>query len=206
MPTPSQIIAIAGPSSSGKSCLAEALVRRLGRSQCQWVALDHYYRDLRHLSVTERALCDFDCPAAWESELIVDHVAQWKKGLPVTIPQYDFATHLRSDFTAEIPAAPVIVIEGLFALCYAELNALVDLAVFVDVDDQTALARRIERDVKERGRTLDSVLAQYEATVQPAVERYIRPSAAAASIRLQGTIEARQNVDRILAQLADKPS
>ncbi len=201
MQTSPQIIAVAGPSCSGKSCVAEALVTALGESQCQSIALDHYYRDLRHLSPAERARQDFDCPDAWESELLVEHVAQLKRGEPVVIPQYDFTVHLRSEATSTISPAPFIILEGLFALCYPTLLPLIDVGVFIDIDDDTALARRIQRDVEERGRTRESVVSQFRTTVQPAVERYIRPSAAAATLRFEGTADLRTSVAAIMTRL-----
>lgn len=201
MKTSPKIIAVAGPSCSGKSCVARALVTALGESQCQSIALDHYYRDLRHLSPAERARQDFDCPDAWESELLVQHVAQLKRGEPVIIPQYDFTVHLRSAVTATITPAPFIILEGLFALCYPALLPLIDIGVFIDIDDDTALARRLQRDVVERGRTRESVISQFHTTVQPAVERYIRPSAAAATLRFEGTEVLADSVAAILARL-----
>ncbi len=199
MTTPSKIIAIAGPSSSGKSCVAQGLAARLGTTQCQCIALDNYYRDLRQMPVSERAQQDFDCPDAWESELIVAHVKQLKQGHSVRIPQYDFTAHLRADFTREVTPKPFIILEGLFALCYADLLPLVDLAVFVDIDDDIALARRIQRDVNERGRTPESVIAQFRTTVQPAIARYIRPSAAAATLKLDGAADLDGSIAAIAA-------
>ena len=196
-----KIIAVAGPSCSGKSSVAQGLVAELGAAQCQSIALDHYYRDLRHLSAAERERQDFDCPDAWESELLVNHVAQLRRGEPVVIPQYDFTAHLRSEATATVRPAPFIILEGLFALCYPALLPLIDLGVFIDIDADTALARRIQRDVEERGRTMESVVTQFRTTVQPAVERYIRPSAAAATLRFEGTAERQSCIATIAARL-----
>lgn len=201
MKTSPKIIAVAGPSCSGKSFVAKALVAELGESRCQSIALDHYYRDLRGLSPAERERRDFDCPDALESELLVKHVAQLRQGDPVVIPQYDFSIHLRSDATSTVLPAPFIILEGLFALGYPALLPMIDVGVFIDIDDDTALARRIRRDVQERGRTMESVVAQFRTTVQPAVERYIRPSAAAATLRFDGTVDPKSTVAAIMAHL-----
>ena len=201
MKTSPKIIAVAGPSCSGKSFVAKALVAELGESRCQSIALDHYYRDLRGLSPAERERRDFDCPDALESELLVKHVAQLRQGDPVVIPQYDFSIHLRSDATSTVLPAPFIILEGLFALGYPALLPMIDVGVFIDIDDDTALARRIRRDVQERGRTMESVVAQFRTTVQPAVERYIRPSAAAATLRFDGTVDLKSTVAAIMAHL-----
>lgn len=201
MKTSPKIIAVAGPSCSGKSCVAKALVAELGESRCQSIALDHYYRDLRGLSPAEREQRDFDCPDALESELLVKHVAQLRQGDSVVVPQYDFTIHLRSDATSTVSPAPFIILEGLFALCYPALLPMIDVGVFIDIDHGTALARRIQRDVKERGRTMESVVSQFRTTVQPAVERYIRPSAAAAALRFEGSASLADSVAVILARL-----
>lgn len=201
MKTSPKIIAVAGPSCSGKSFVAKALVAELGESRCQSIALDHYYRDLRGLSPAERERRDFDCPDALESELLVKYVAQLRQGDPVVIPQYDFSIHLRSDATSTVLPAPFIILEGLFALGYPALLPMIDVGVFIDIDDDTALARRIRRDVQERGRTMESVVAQFRTTVQPAVERYIRPSAAAATLRFDGTVDLKSTVAAIMAHL-----
>jgi uridine kinase len=201
MKTSPKIIAVAGPSCSGKSFVAKALVAELGESRCQSIALDHYYRDLRGLSPAERERRDFDCPDALESELLVEYVAQLRQGDPVVIPQYDFSIHLRSDATSTVLPAPFIILEGLFALGYPALLPMIDVGVFIDIDDDTALARRIRRDVQERGRTMESVVAQFRTTVQPAVERYIRPSAAAATLRFDGTVDLKSTVAAIMAHL-----
>lgn len=201
MQTSPTIIAVAGPSCSGKSCVTDALVARLGEAQCRSISLDHYYRDLRQLSPAERDQRDFDCPDALESELLVKHVARLKQGEAVVIPQYDFTVHLRSDATSTVPPAPFIILEGLFALCYPALLPLIDLGVFIDIDDDTALARRIQRDVEERGRTRESVVSQFRTTVQPAVERFIRPSAAAAALQFKGVADLDNSVAAILAHL-----
>jgi uridine kinase len=201
MRLPSKIIAIAGPSGSGKSCVALGLAARLGPEKCQGIELDHYYRDLRHLPPAERAKQDFDCPAAWESELLIAHVTQLKQGHSVDIPQYDFTAHLRANFTHQIEPKPFIILEGLFALCYPALRPLIDLGVFIDIDDDSALARRIQRDVNERGRTPDSVIAQFRATVQPATVRHIRPSAATATLLVHGDANVDDNIAAITQRL-----
>ena len=178
------IIAIAGPSGSGKSTLARGLADLLGADQCQCIALDHYYRDLRHLSAEARAQCDFDHPEAWESELLIAQITALKQGRPIALPQYDFTVHARTARTRTITPTRYVILEGLFALCYPALNALIDLPLFVDIDDTIALERRIQRDVVERGRTPESVIQQFQTTVQPATQKHIRPSAIAATLHL----------------------
>jgi uridine kinase len=195
------MIAIAGPSGSGKSTLAQALADQLGHDQCQCLALDNYYRDLRHLSPAERALRDFDHPAAWESELLIAQITALKQGHSIALPQYDFTAHARTDHPQLLAPSPYIILEGLFALCYPALNAIIDLPIFIDIDDNIALERRLQRDVIERGRTRESVIEQFQTTDQPATQTHIRPSATSATLHLtcQGDLAA--NLARITPYL-----
>ena len=193
-PTPF-VIAIAGPSGSGKSSFAKLLMETINPEICQQFALDHYYRDLRHLSPEERSVRDFDHPDAWESELILKHISLLKQGNSVEIPQYDFDSHLRRDSVLKINPTPLIIVEGLFALCYPALNPLIDLSIFIDIDDSTALARRLRRDIAERGRTDSGIRSQFENTVLPACHKHIRPSSCAANLKFSGDTSLPENVE-----------
>lgn len=194
-----KLILIAGPSGSGKSTLAAAL--------CQWfhahhiaalaLALDHYYRDLSHLAAAERAAYNFDQPDAWEWERILLDVTRLKMGEGTARPCYDFASHLRSKDTVWIEPTEVLLLEGLFALCDRRLKALADLSIFVDVDPEAALQRRLQRDAGERGRSRQSVIEQYEKTVQPAVEAHIQPSAVHADLRVNGCSRPEEQIQQI---------
>ena len=196
------IIAIAGPSGSGKSTLAHGLAAARGPEHCQCLELDNYYRDLSHLNSAERAAQDFDHPDAWEGELLVRQIADLKRGHSIPMPQYDFSAHARAKSTRAVSPTPYIILEGLFALCYPALHALIDLAVFIDIPDDVALARRIQRDVIERGRTRESVIQQFETTVRPAAEKYIRPSAQFAHLQLTCHGDLTQNLAQITTYLA----
>ena len=198
---PPTIIAIAGPSGSGKSTLAHGLSAQLGADQCQCIALDNYYRDLRHLSPAERAQRNFDHPEAWESELLIAQITALKQGHPIALPQYDFTAHARTEHTQQLSPTPYIILEGLFALCYPALNQIIDLPIFVDIDDATALERRIQRDVIARGRTRESVIAQFQTTVQPATQKHIRPSASTAALILTCAGDLTANLSQITREL-----
>lgn len=197
------IILIAGPSTSGKSTLAKNLAKRIlaaGHSEIV-VALDNYYRDLSHLSPEQRDQHNFDCPDAWEHERVLQDVQMLKKGQPVEMPIYDFHTHLRSATTYRLEPSDYMIFEGLFALCYEELCKLVDLKIYITLDDSSALERRILRDTAERGRTRDSVIEQFCSAVQPANEEYIRPSKAAADLIIQGNDSQETKLNAVLERL-----
>ncbi len=168
-------IGLAGGSGSGKTTIADEVVDRLhGR-----VALLHhdaYYRNLAHLSFEERTRVNYDHPSSLETELLVSHLESLRAGLAVEHPVYDFAQHLRSEETIRIEPAPVIVIEGILVLAEPELRSELDLKIFVDTDPDMRLARRLERDISERGRSVDSVINQYFATVRPMHVEFVDPS------------------------------
>ena len=159
-------IGLAGGSGSGKTTIAEELVGRLdGR-----VALLHhdaYYRNMVELTFEERTRVNYDHPSSLETELLVDHLERLRSGLAIEHPVYDFAQHLRSDETKRIEPAGVVIVEGILVLSDPQLRSELDLKIFVDTDPDLRLARRLERDINERGRSVESVINQYFATVRP---------------------------------------
>jgi uridine kinase len=159
-------IGIAGGSGSGKTTIADAVVERL-EGKVALVQHDSYYRHRPELSFEERTRVNYDHPSALETELLVKHLVALRSGERIEKPVYDFANHLRSSETVTVAPAPVIVVEGILVLTEAELRSELDLKIFVDTDADLRLARRIERDIQERGRTVESVIAQYFSTVRP---------------------------------------
>lgn len=190
------LIGIAGPSCSGKSELAKRLQRELGAPV---LTLDSYYRELAHLSLEERAGTNFDEPASLDEELLVAQVRSLAEGRAVDRPIYDFAHHTRSGEFERIEPAAHVVVEGLFALHWPELRALYGASVFIDVEDEVCFRRRLERDVRERGRTPESVRAQYERTVRPMAERYILPTRAWANLVVSGVDPLEKSAAAVLA-------
>lgn len=168
-------IGLAGGSGSGKTTIAEEVVDRLeGR-----VALLHhdaYYRHRIDLTFEERAQLNYDHPDSLETELLVEHLEQLRSGLAVELPVYDFAEHLRSGETVRIAPARVVLIEGILVLSDVRLRSELDLKIFVDTDPDLRLARRLERDITERGRSVESVIDQYFATVRPMHLEFVEPS------------------------------
>ena len=193
------VVAIAGCSGSGKTTLATELARTLDGIH---FSLDHYYRDLGHLPLSERARQNFDDPDLIESSLLAVHVAGLARGESIARPVYDFSSYTRvTGQTETVRAARFLIVEGLFTLVYPELRSQYHLRAYVDTPDQVCFERRVRRDVQERGRTPESVRMQYEATVRPAAERSIRPSAAYADLVIDGTGALDWKVERVLSEL-----
>jgi uridine kinase len=191
----SYLIGIAGPSGAGKSYLARTLADRL---RAPVLALDHYYRDLSHLSPEERSRSNFDDPAALEDDLLVAQVEQLSQGQAVEIPAYDFSRHIRTGKTHLFRPAEFVIVEGLFTLHWPALRRLLGTAVYVDLTDDVCLQRRQRRDVRERGRTLESVIEQFRSTVAPMAVRYVRPTRAYAHVVVSGTAPMSEEVERVL--------
>lgn len=196
MPAEIYLIGIAGPSGAGKTYLATHLAATL---RATVLALDRYYRDLSHLPLTERARANFDAPEALDPELIVEQVARLRNNETVLLPVYDFATHTRAPRTEVLRPSDVIIVEGLFTLHWPSLRDLLDTKVFVDMNEEVCLTRRQERDRRERGRTLESVVEQYAATVAPMAQRYVRPTIVHADVVISGTEPIGDGVSRVLA-------
>jgi uridine kinase len=180
------IIGVAGGSGSGKTTIAEALVEAI--DGVAFIKHDAYYRHQPHLTFAERSRVNYDHPDSLETDLLVTHLEALRSGRPIHQPVYDFARHLRSGEVVVAPA-PVVVVEGILVFAEASLRALMDLKVYVDTDPDLRLARRLERDIHERGRTTESVLAQYLTTVRPMHEEYVEPSKRHADIIIPGGLK-----------------
>jgi uridine kinase len=170
------IVGVAGGSASGKTTVVRAIVEALGADVVTVIQHDAYYRDRSAVPPAERAQLNFDHPDALETDLLVHHLHALRAGRPVELPVYEFATHTRAART--VPALPrrVITVEGILILAEPALRDLTDIRVFVDADADVRLARRLERDVRERGRSLDSVVQQYLQTVRPMHAEFVEPS------------------------------
>jgi uridine kinase len=178
------LIGIAGPSSSGKSELARALVERLPGSAV--VSLDSYYRRMTEIPLDERRKCNFDDPAALEWELLHTHLEAMAAGRAFDEPVYSFPEHTRLPETRRIEPTPFILVEGLFVLYWPELRAMLRTKVYVETPLDVCFERRLKRDVAERGRTPESVYRQYAATVRPGAERFVLPTRAHADLVVSG--------------------
>jgi uridine kinase len=193
------MLGIAGWSGSGKTTLAVELARQLDATL---FPLDLYYRDLSQFPLDSRHKRNFDHPDSLESELIVEHVRALANGKTIQRPVYDFKTHSRvaGAFDTITPAG-VVIVEGILALHYAELRPLYTFSIYVNAPHDVCLARRIHRDMRERGRTEESVREQFEATARPMADLYVTPSAARASVIVEGTDALDWSVEQILQRM-----
>lgn len=170
------IIGVAGGTGSGKTTVAMKILERVGAEHVAYIPHDAYYRDLSHLPPEERIKVNFDHPDSLETDLLIEHLKQLKAGQPVDIPVYDFTTHTRTNQTRRVGPAPVILVEGILVFAEPALRELFDVKLYVDTDADVRLIRRIQRDVRERGRSLESVLQQYLTTVRPMHLEFVEPS------------------------------
>ena len=188
-------IGIAGCSGSGKTTLARELATQLNATL---FPLDLYYRDLSQFPLDSRHKRNFDHPDSLESELIIEHVRALAYGEAIQRPVYDFKTHSRVAGSFEtIQPAEVVIVEGILALHYPELVECYDFSIFVSAPDDVCLARRIHRDMRERGRSEDSVRDQFWSTAQPMAELYVLPSARLAAITVDGTEALDWSVEQV---------
>lgn len=170
------IITITGPSGSGKTALVSKLCQLYAVNQVQALRGDSYYKDRSMYALEQRALLNYDQPDAFEFDLLNQHLLDLKDNKTIHVPQYDFKTHTRSNITATVQPAPVILVEGILLLANPELRNIADCHVFINTPVDTCLLRRIRRDCVERGRDADSVLHQYEQTVRPMLFEHILPA------------------------------
>ena len=169
------VIGIAGGSGSGKTTLMKRLVERFG-SHVAVLSHDNYYKRHDELPFEQRCLLNYDEPAALETSLMVQHLDMLRSGQAIYCPVYDFTLHNRSDETVRIHPEPVIIVEGIMIFADPELRKRMDIRIFVDTDADIRLCRRIKRDVNKRGRSLESVLNQYQQTVKPMHEMHVEPT------------------------------
>lgn len=189
------LIAIAGPSCSGKTTTARGVANEL---HANIFDLDPYYLDLPHLSYEERSQVNFDHPDSLDSQLVARHLRELIAGRAIVRPVYDFSQHLRAKETESMQPAEFIIVEGLFTLYWQEVRELAQTKVFMSAEHRVCLPRRQSRDIAERGRTLDSVNQQYQATVQPMADAFINPTAQFADVVLDGSQPVELSVASVL--------
>ena len=169
------VIGIAGGTGSGKTTLMNNLIKHF-ENDVTILSHDNYYKRHDELTYEERCQLNYDEPAALETDLMAVHLDQLRRGEAIDCPVYDFTVHNRSDKTVRIVPKKVIIVEGILIFENQPLRDLMDIKIFVDTDADVRLCRRIKRDVNKRGRTLESVLTQYQETVKPMHEKYVEPS------------------------------
>jgi uridine kinase len=170
------VLGIAGGTGSGKTTVANVILDRVGAGKIAFLPHDAYYKDLDDLPRSQRDLINFDHPDSLESDLLVEHLELLREGQAVDIPIYDFTTHSRTGMTSRIEPQPVILVEGILVFAEAQLRELFDIKIFVDTPPDIRFIRRLERDIIERGRTVESVIQQYQITVRPMHLEFVEPS------------------------------
>lgn len=170
------VIGVAGGSGSGKTTVVRRIVDSLGPEHVTLLDHDRYYRDRNDLRLEERAALNYDHPDSLETDLLVRHVRELKAGRAVDAPRYDFTRHARLAETEQCLARRALIVEGILVFTDAALRELMDIKVFVDTDSDTRFIRRLQRDVAERGRTMESVIDQYQNTVKPMHLEFVEPS------------------------------
>jgi uridine kinase len=170
------VVGVAGGTGSGKTTVAAEILRRAGTDHIALIQHDAYYKDLSNLPMAQRTLQNFDHPDALDNDLLIAHLQELKAGRPVDVPVYDFTTHSRTSETLRVAPHRVIVVEGILIFADEALRSLMDVRIYVDTDADIRFIRRLERDIAERGRTMDSVIHQYLATVRPMHQEFVEPS------------------------------
>lgn len=161
---------------SGKTTLAKAIYESVGPDNITYISHDAYYKDLAHLSITQREKHNFDHPDSLDTSLLVEHLKLLKSKRGARIPTYDYATHTRCEAVEELFPSPIVLIEGILIFEDIRLVELMDIKIFVDTDDDIRLVRRIQRDTVERGRSIQSIITQYMKTVRPMHSQFVEPS------------------------------
>tara|TARA_Y100000741_G_scaffold305658_1_gene247964 strand:+ start:779 stop:1417 length:639 start_codon:yes stop_codon:yes gene_type:complete len=191
------VIGISGGSGSGKSMIAEKLKNEYGEKLVTIINQDAYYKDLSHMSFDERCNQNFDHPDALDFDLFIFHVKQLVNKQNIDLPIYDFSQHLRSKEIISIKPQPIIIIDGTLIFTHTKLNQIINLKIFINIPDDQRFAYRMQRDTKERGRTVESVIKQYNKSVRPMYDKFIYPSKKYADLIIDNKREYAQSIASI---------
>jgi uridine kinase len=199
-------IAVAGGTGSGKTTVSNALLDRVGHHNIAYLPHDAYYKDLSHIPDEQRTAFNFDHPDALDTPLMIEHIQRLQRWESVEIPVYDFTVHRRTDQVAHVGPQPIILVEGILIFAEPVLRSLFDVKIYVDTDADLRFIRRLERDIVERKRTVDSVIHQYLSTVRPMHLKFVEPSKRYADVIIPeggfNTVAIDMVADRIRSMLA----
>jgi len=201
MNSSSILIGIAGGTGSGKTSIANYLLKKFGSDQLIVIEQDSYYKNNSALSIDERNQQNFDHPDAIDIELFNKQLVSLLGGKSVEIPIYDFSIHNRRNQRQFVKPCRIIVIEGILTLYFESLRKLMNIKVFVDTPDEIRFSRRLSRDTKERGRTIKSVTDQYENTVQPMYDQFVKPSRDFANIIISDGVQNKEAIDTLIYKI-----
>ncbi len=180
------VVGVAGGSGSGKTTVVHRILDRVGWDRIAYLPHDAYYKDASHLPWSQRVHLNYDHPNSLDNDLLITHLKMLLRGEPVDAPIYDFATHTRSIETRRVQPSPVILVEGILVFVDSRLRDLMDIKIYVDTPADERFIRRLLRDIRERGRTVESVVEQYQSTVRPMHQRFVEPSKQYADIIIPG--------------------
>lgn len=197
------VVGVAGGTGSGKTCFASALAARAGEDRALLLSLDAYYHDPSHLPFEERVRINYDHPNAYDFALLLSHLEALTRNEPVPKLAYDYVRHARVVSGATLTPRPLVILEGILALCDPALRDRLDLKLYIDTDADVRLLRRLARDVRERGRTLESVTEQYLGTVRPMHLEFTEPSKRYADLIIPEGGENRVALDMVAARVAE---
>jgi uridine kinase len=197
------VFGVAGGTASGKTTVAKAVLEAVGASDVAYLPHDAYYRDRGDLPLEERARLNYDHPDSLESKLLVRHIKNLLQGIPVEVPVYDFTAHRRTDETVLVEPSPIILVDGILIFTKRKLRELMDIKVYVDTDADVRFIRRLQRDMMERGRSLDSVVDQYMNTVRPMHLKFVEPSKRYADVIIPGGGHNRVAREMVVSRLND---
>ena len=195
------VIGIGGGTGAGKTYLANKLVETYSEESIAVINQDSYYKDLSYMPYEERIKQNFDYPESIDINLFRSQLEQLINGKAIEMPTYDFSGHKRSMTTTHIPFSSIIIVEGIFVLYYLQLCKLCTIRVFIDASEDIRFKRRVDRDIKERGRTKEVVKTQYQSTVQPMHKKFVEPSKKNANLIVKGKYRLREVVDKISAKI-----
>lgn len=195
------MVGVAGGSGSGKTTVVREIVKRLVPRPVSVIRHDAYYRDLAHLTLEQRAKVNFDHPDALETGLLVEHLRLLRRGQAVEVPSYDFSTHTRRPVAYRVDPTPIVIVDGILVLTDASLRELMDIRVYVDTDADVRFIRRLRRDIRQRGRSLESVIRQYNKTVRPMHLEFVEPSKRYADVIIPRGGANRVAIDMLSARL-----
>jgi uridine kinase len=205
MPAPASplVIGIAGGTGSGKTTVANVILKRVGAHRIAYVPHDAYYRNFTDLPKAQRDLINWDHPNSLETDLMIEHVKALKAGRRVELPVYDFTMHARTAQTVPVEPQPIVIVEGILIFADPVLRDLFDVKIFVDTDPDLRLIRRLQRDIAERGRTAESVIRQYLSTVRPMHLEFVEPSKRYADVIIPEGGYNEVAIDMVVARIAE---
>lgn len=194
---------VAGGTASGKTTVARNILKAVGASQVAYLPHDAYYRDRSDLPFAERARLNYDHPKSLETKLLVTHIKQLLAWKPVSVPVYDFSTHLRTNETVRVEPSPIILVDGILIFTRRKLRELMDIKIFVDTDADIRFIRRMQRDMEERNRSQESVVEQYLFTVRPMHMKFVEPSKQFADVIIPHGGENKVAMEMVVSRLKE---